>query len=259
MGASYLTITVEQALPKPPDVAAEGKVPGGQLIPCTPQYPEGQALANRTGYRLAFGLQQGSYVTLRRIHLQLPVYVGETGFEKTTQTTKQEKRKETKAGEPPEYEPIESQSISPIGFDSRYEKKVTTYKVKVTGPVVTEEEEMTISRSVLPITVTVVVRLYTPDGVAWTESFEVPVHYAFGAAGAAVGVGLLDSYADLTNPIPIDPGARNFIQVSVFIPSSVKTNTQIGVEINTEKAEAFAGSTGEITLLYDLETGPVGK
>src|SRR5438270_13888855 len=84
-GSSYLTVPVPTALPKPPDVAAEGKVPGGQLIPCT---PTSGTLITRTELLLQLPFPHGYQSTVRRIHLALPIFLEEAAV--TEQPTESE-------------------------------------------------------------------------------------------------------------------------------------------------------------------------
>lgn len=85
-GASSLTLEVPRAIPKPPDVAAEGQVPGGQITPCTPAGPS-DVIARRNEYALNFQSPQGTRLLLRRIHLRLPVLLVERELIKTVDST----------------------------------------------------------------------------------------------------------------------------------------------------------------------------
>jgi hypothetical protein len=322
-GSSYLAVPVPKAIAKPPDVAVEGQVPGGVLIPCTPQ--AGTEIVNRRQYRLVFPYRQGFQLTLRRIHVSLPVGLEEQGLAKQETTTIDSKTYASEALAKKAFESIATQikllqeskpnlsslfklqekaflegggeSAGYLEADAAYEAgvaevgrinaeiealeaeaslstktetienwasdkhytKVTTTTVKsLVGSTVRSTVTTVTEESVLPINVTVVARLIGPDGELWSDSFSVPMRYYQGNPGAAIGTGTLDAYADLNNGIDLNPAHLYSLALFIFVPTSAATLThpQLGVEM--KGAEAVLGN-GEITLLYDIETVPVGK
>jgi hypothetical protein len=263
IGESYLTVPVPQALPKPPDVAIEGQVPGGVLLPCTPATAEaGSVVANRNQYRLAFPVQQGTRLSLKRIHLAIPVLVAEFELEKQETTTKSKTRYKTEAegkeaAEAKGGQPTITESVKPVGPRDPYERQIinTSYLLEETVFVRTTIQDA-VYRSVLGTTVTVVARIVGPDGEIWSESFEVPVRWVFGEPPNGNGGGRLDAYADLTNPITVYPDKSYSLALLLFIPSSVKCNAQLGVEIRNN---AEVVGEGAVTLFYDVEPVAVGK
>ena len=260
-GMSSLTVLTPWALPQRPDVAVENQVPGGILLPCTP-YPPGEVpVVNRTQYRLEFPFTQGQQLTVRRIHVKLPVGLGEREFEVSNVKTIETKKYKT-TGERDEAAnftgglPTNTNHITPISQSAPYEQVLgsVTYSPKFGEglEVITEE---TVSRSVLPITMMVVVRLFGPDGEMWAESYEVPMHYVTGKMGGGWGQGAIDSYADLNNGIPLDGEKIYSLGLEVLVPTSVKTDPQLGFALEA----GTAPGKGAVTFFYDIESTTVGK
>ena len=104
-------------------------------------------------------------------------------------------------------------------------------------------------KSVLPVTVQVSIALISPEGEEWSTSYEAPLAYKEGNPGAAIGIGQINQYADLTNPITIYPTRTYGLGLSVRVPTNVQTKVQL----------AGAAGEGEISLFSDIVPTPVGK
>lgn len=257
-GASFLTVGVPRAQPLPPDIAVQAQVPGGKLLPCTPFAPSD--IVNRTEYRLPFPVPQGNVLTVRRIHLKLPVFIEEDELEKQVTVEITKTKYETNAEREAAFKSkgghvTSSESHVAIGPNRAYERITSTKAfVGFEGELVLLEETVTTTeRSVLPSTVAVVARLNGPEGEIWSEAFEVPCRYVEGAAGKGIGTGTLDSYADLQNGITMYPEKTYSLALFVLVPAAVKTSPVLGA------LAPFAPGDGAITLFYDVETVPVGK
>jgi hypothetical protein len=261
-GASSLSIEIGQAYPMPPDIPEAGRVPGGALVPCTPFAPE-LPTVSRNQWRLDFPFTQGFALTLRRIQVALPVFLLELGLELQKATTKTVTRYKTgkeaeEANEGAGGYVNRSEELQTIGYATRYERIWQTTSSKFVPSLEAEHtSEIHTERSILPVTVQVVARLIGPEGLIWSESYDVPIHYVQGIApGTAAGSGRIDAYADLNNPIAIDPAKSYGLELLMAIPTSVGTNTQLGIEIVNG---SFVQGKGEVVFFYDLQTAPVGK
>jgi hypothetical protein len=267
VGASTLTIPIASAQPKEPDVIEAGHVPGGVLVPVTPGSPK-ESVTRRNNWRLSFPFTQGFLLTIRRLHVVLPVVLSELALEKSTTTMTTRKKYASKA------EAVEAQGgkggiftkiqrIAPIGQDTHFvEEKITNVsKVEDVGEetnLVVVEEQVETLRSVIPTSVTVVVRINGPEGPIWADSYEAPIHYAQTAAPPGSGSGLVDAYADLVNGIPIAGAVGEYsMEILLAVPTTVATNTQIGPEM--KNGAVVAGTQGAVTFFYDVEQAPMGK
>ena len=226
--------------------------------------PAGEALARRNNWRLTFPFGDGYQATVRRIHVLLPVFLEELNLETTTaeDTNVTQYETEEEAGKRVlgfEGQPTSSSRIQAIGGSTRYESVVASFTYKANKRLVEVTEKTTTKRSLLPVTITVVVRLNGPEGAVWAESYEVPVGYAFGVAGKAKGVGLVDAYADLVNGLVIPTPQSSFsMEILLLVPAAVFSNAQIGLEV-LELSSPAPGTQGKVAFFYDLETVPVGK
>ncbi len=254
-GRNNIVVAVPQALPKPPDVVKEGEVPGGVLLPCT--------LAGKP----AGGLQslipltfEGVRATIDRVALSLPVFLQENGTEEVTgeKTVKTHYNtlklaKEATEALPPI--PIEEEDATLATPNQRFEhneSKIFYALEEATWDVVVATD-ITQHLGVLPITVTVIARIVGPEGPLWSQSFDVPLRYVKGIAGGAIGAGVLEAYADLTNPLPIDCERKYSLQLLIFVPTATKPNVQLGL------TSAAAAGNGSATVYYNFETGPPSK
>jgi hypothetical protein len=257
-GRNELAIAIPQALPKPPDITTLGEVPGGLLIACTPNEPPPGGTTKRTNYALKF---EGIRAQIRRLAILLPVFVGEQVLQKQTVTTETRTIYGTEEEAIKAYNfvggaPLLDKTQVPIAPDQAFESEVNKFAYFRELEVVEAQGKKETERSVLPITVQVVVRINGPEGTIFSESFDVPVRYVFGPAGKGAGAGLLEKYVDLVNPLAIDCDFTYGLELLVFIPASVVTNTQLGVTLNKEAA---VQGTGGVSFYYDLETGPPSK
>jgi hypothetical protein len=261
---SQIELPIPQALPQPPDVAAEGKVPGGELLPCLPVNGEpryGKA------WLLELGLGDGFEIEISRFRLAFPVFLNENaGVITENLQTKNETVFETEA-EAKEASfakgglPALQVTEHPITIDSRYENVEVKPKYTHEANVVVNDEETVIRRSLLPITVTVAVRLIGPDGPIWGDSYDVPISYVQGNAteGEGAGLGLLEEYVDLTNPLTLSSEEGPYgIELLVYMPErkEVFANLQLGVTIENEQA---VPGTGGITLYGTPKAVKVNK
>lgn len=258
-GRSNIAVAVPQALPLPPDVAKLGEVPGGILIPCTDSSkPAGGAQAL---YPLTF---QGIRASVNRISLRLPVWMEELLNEKSSSenvvTTQYHTEKLAEEAALAEGGPLVLSEIhvTPKTVDQRLEIEEieNAYILEKAAFRVRKSEIVKRQWSVLPVTVTVVARIIGPEGTIWSQGFDVPLRFQKQAAGGGPGTGVLESYVDLTNGLPIDCEKRYSLELLIFVPTGVKTNTQLGLETVNEKT--FAG-TGGVVIYYDYETGPPSK
>lgn len=175
-GSSYLTVPIDQALPKPPDVTIEGQVPCGGLVAFT---PVGATAMERRKYRLQFPVGQGVSLTLTRLRIQVPVFLEELELREQsvpfTETRKYETEEEAEHGRlGKEGQDNKSETIKQIAWDSPYERVLidgSTYKRE--GTLVIREGHVRSWRSLLPVTVQVVVGLFGPDGEVWSQAFDV--------------------------------------------------------------------------------------
>ncbi len=269
-GRDVLLVPVTQWLPIPPDVAATGSDPPNELLPCTPWEGGKQPpLYMRNQAALTF---QGVRATIKRILLNFPVLLIEKATEVTTSLAVSETAFKTEEERNHAYEgeggldwfDEPEKAGTP---DSPWESSTTkpAYEKKGAGELVKTSSTKT-ERSVLPVTVKVVARINGPEGTLWTQSFEVPIHYAGSLGGgkppgSAPGVGTLEQYVDLQNEIPLDCTDTYGLELLVYVPSSVETNVQLGTVIAKISGEGHAeiepGSTGAVSIFYDLETGPI--
>jgi hypothetical protein len=268
-GASSIEIPIVSARPEPPDITVLGRVPGGVLFPCTPT-GYGQETVNRNQYRVSFPEGQGVKLLLRRIQLMFSVILLEDEFENSTAEEHNQTYYLTPAEAMGAWEGAggrqgeNSSTEKPITLSSPFEETKTKHEfVNLSAARIIEEVKfITIRRSVLPITLTMAIRLYGPDGLLWGESMEVPMRpVATNKAGFSTGVGRVDSYIDLTNPIALQADRIYGLQFLVMVPSTALSDPQIGVE---NKKGAIGGievgpGEGSVSLWYDIETGPVNK
>jgi hypothetical protein len=266
IGSSELELAVNDARPMPPDVPTENVAPGGVLVPLTPFPAAGEQIptTRRNQYTLNFNAPQGQQLTLRRIYLSLPVLLFEDGLEETSainRTTTGYNFASEKEGreyeEKAEKEGVLESTIdeTAIGYDQRHERTATTFKRERVGDVVTLTEELAISRSVLPVTLTVVTTLFAPGGALWSESFEVGIYPTGGIGGGSFeGVGQLNAYADLVNAIPLRPDQEVYgFGLSILLPGRVNTHPVIGVD------KSGGIPSGLVTFFFDIEQANLGK
>jgi hypothetical protein len=253
-----LTIPIYQALPMAPDVPVEAEVPGGQITPCTLKHPA-EGLYKRNGILLPFPFHDGFQLSVVRIHVSLPVWVGENEPEKNKTEdltvlnfgSEKEREEYEKAGRS-----YKSSRLTNPGYGVRYEQEEDeTEIVKTSGVTVDQNVKATIERGVLPVEVTVFIRVYGPDGQLWAGSDSTPVEYLGGGGGSSTGAGHIDFDTDLTNPLELAGDRIYWMQLLIFVPTSVKSNPQIG----SEGVDGQPGTTGEVTFLYDVEPVAVGK
>lgn len=261
-GSSYLTVPIPRAQPEPPDVTVAGTVPGGKVIPCTPLQTSG--VVNRTQYRLSFPFRQGVRITIRRIHLKLPMSLEEVVSEKQELVVADFTVYKTEAEAQEAAEGLggfasETETQRPPSYSESSERVKTKNTIARVGAITKVLRAITTERSILPITMTVIARLIGPDGEMWSDSFDVPMHFtgAVGPGNLPIGTGNIDAYADLQNGLVLDPDQRYSLALLVFVPSSVATSPVLGLELDPAK-KPVAGD-GEMTLWYDVETGSVGK
>jgi hypothetical protein len=262
VGESSVSIPVEQAFPAPPDVAVVGEVPGGAVFPCTPQIPRGAPVRNRTEWLIPFAFTQGQQLRITRIRVALPVFLEEGELDKGEVVDKSETKFKTE-GEVNEEEARSHRSDTSttwIGYETRYEK-ITTTVVPIPGTALTlvTNTHTASERSVLPVTVTVIARLTGPDGPIWSSSWDVPLHYAHGEAGHAFGTGTIEEYIDLNNGLTINPEQPLTLALLVSVPSTVKSNIQIGPEFNTGTGLFVVAPNGEVELYYETEPVAINK
>lgn len=257
VGISYLEIPVPHAQPLEPDVAEKHYIPGGTLVRCSP-FPVGSVpTVNRTDYRLAFPFTQGQQLTVRRIAVDLPVLFAEKELEKQTSLVAEESENNSEAIaiEKAKTYVIKQETIRSIGYAQRFEREFAqTIASNFAGSKSSSEVQTTTERSVIPVSVQVVARLTGPDGLLWSESFDVAIQYVEGPAGTAIGTGRIGAYSDLNNGIELDGSKVYGLGFSVFVPASVRTGVHLGLVM----PGAVPGN-GAVTLFYDIETVPVGK
>lgn len=253
-GASTIPVGVSVCQPLPPDIAKTFECPGSQLLPCTPDSPT-DVKTGRTQYALKF---LGRSAAIRRIGLSIPIQLEEIELEQAT--TKGQigtiYKTETEAKEAQENiggRLNNSLESTPIGPDARFEETNVGTEIARFGTQVDVFTTTATSRSVLPITPTVVARIIGEDGVKWAGSFDVPVRWASGVPGKAIGLGVLEAYADLVNPLELDSSKTYGLELLVFIPTPVKTNTRLGLTPGGEPGP------GLVTIFYDLEEGTPNK
>jgi len=261
-GASYLSLPIVRCFPQPPDIAVAGHVPGGVLLPCAPE----NGTATTTGkkqYLVDFAFKQGVRLTIKRIHVDLPLLMAENELEEHTEEEINFTEYET---EPEVAEAVHGkggrlknfQTIKPISYAAPYE--FTSGEITLEfgfSKEVKETRKTRLKRSVLPITVTIQVQLNGPGGELWAQSFDAELHYVYGNPGLAIGTAHIAMYADLVNPLVIDPDKVYGLQLYMLVPSSVKTNMQIGTIAENETIKF--GNGGEVRFFYDIETGSPGK
>jgi hypothetical protein len=260
IGESQLQLDVLQALPKPPDVKEEGRVPGGQLTPLSPA--QGAPTCRRNEYLLAFQSPQGTRLAIKRIHLRLPVYLEERELESQTTSDESNAKYRTEAQAISAAESLPENGTtnatnSAISPEAPYQHTSTHLESSRILSQVFQSTKQVVTRSVLPVTIQVLAAIMGPDGQIWSESFDVPINYVRGTPASAIGTGLIDTYADLTNALPIDPTKVYGLAFYVRIPTTVTTNTQLGIE--NEGGGATVGKNSSVTLFYDIESAPIGK
>jgi hypothetical protein len=259
-----LFLPIAWAGAKPPDVTVPFRIPGGQLTPLTPN--DGSQTVRRNQYLIPFNVQQGCRVVVKQLAVTLPVILKELEAVVTTLTDVTYKVFKTEA------EAVEHQQGAggiieeavkkiPMGYAAHGEEikqEEARVQTKVNNSRDTLIEKTT--RSVLPVTITVALRIYGPNGLLWSTSQELEIHFVFiegFGLGTAVGVGLLESYADLTNALELDPSAGPYgLGLAVLVPTSVPTEVAAGLE--RIAGESVAGKGG-VTLLYDVVPAPLGK
>jgi hypothetical protein len=264
-GASQLLIPVPQAVAAPPDVITELQVPGGVTVPLTPSTASGTPRIRRNQARIDFQAQQGTTVTVRRIHVALPVFLQEQSLEEPPEVTNEEiklyktEAEAKEAAEGKEGTGSSSKEIQPISATTRFEERHTIFEPTFLGGKFAKfVERLAIARSVLPIDVTVKLAIIGPEGEMWSEGYTVPVRYmGLGAAGAgAIGTGTIDAYSDLVNGIELNTEKQYGLLMSVFVPTTKTTDLQLGVEMSNNAAVLGKGG---VTLFYDIATGAPGK
>ncbi len=258
IGSSQLTIPVNQDLAD--DALPANEVAGGILTPLKPFF--GEDTFQRDFHLVRFDAPHAATrLLIRRLRLRLPVMLGEAGeLETETDEIREESHhpSEAEAEAAAATYTIKDEEIIPIGPDRHYEKRVEQIIATEHGGAQSNAiSKVTISRSVLPITIIILARLVGPDGELWSDSFETPIRYVSGPPSTALGAGFLNTYADLTNPLTIDPNKLYGLGFSVLVPTHVKTIPGLGQELSG--TEARGGEHGEATFFYDILAAPAGK
>lgn len=265
LGSSELVVPVPFATP----ISTGLPTPPFLLQQFEPSGAGAQRVKGRL-YPLPFGIGDGFQVAVRRIHLRLPVVVTEVpGGESRTVTTEDRSHYATETEAVSAFEgaggkPTETVTVTPGTPGEPFVKTVTTYAyAHEFGNFVATTVKTTTTTSVLPASVQLLAALIGPEGAVWAQSFDVPVPWAHGSqeTGNGVGQGIVDSYADLQNPLVMTPN-RNIYGLALYgrIPSCgiEGPSLKIGLEVDY-KGVPQNGEHSEVTLFYDIERAPVGK
>jgi hypothetical protein len=256
-GSSQVSVPIVLAQPAPPDITTLGHVPGNKFFPCT---PEGAEKASRTQYRVDFPFKQGYAARIHSIHFTLPVFLEELSLGSQTSEGLRQTKYKTEGEAQEAVEGKEGQfnleeTVTNPGPEQRYERRVEKgNEWSREGTIAREKVTTTIEWSTLPCPARVIARLVGPEGIIWAETFEVDLAWSLGGhIGAFTGIGAIDQFVDLTNPIAIDPTKTYGLELLISVGSLISTNVKIGPSV------APTGPGGEATFFYDLETTAVGK
>jgi hypothetical protein len=272
-----LSQPIPTAEPTEPDVPVTEVAPGGILVPLRPGRSAPKTPTVRSNeFLLQFTEGAGMLLTLKRIYLAIPVILqewkepaqGNTGLEileeTTSNTTIYSSAEEAlNIAEGHGGLPVETEEITPISYAAPYSKTNTSYSRGLEGSTLTTKEKSRIERTIIPITIQLEVTLRDASDALWAETYDVAMHqvvapYLPTTPGRYTASGLVNGYADLTNPIPLRPDLEKYgIALSVFVPSKLSTIVAAGQQPK-ENAEGKPGP-GEITLLYDTQPAPTGR
>lgn len=255
-----LSVPIPESIPVTSTLANTNLAKGGLLTEYGTYLGAVEPTVVQGGYPVRFDPSIMQVYAVSRIHLLLWVFIGEGEVETTPSIITLD--------ETIQYGTLlEAEEIA-AGKEGKPITKITRQQTTVNRPwtQTTESTETTHAaesrvvhttvattelRQVLPITVQVVAQLEGPEGIVWSQTFDVLVKWNGGAGsvGHLAGTGVLDGYADLVNPLTVYASQNYRLRLFVAVPTAAVTNTQLAITVEPEKPAR--GAPSAITFFYD--------